>query len=88
MCTPASQGYRKISVDGFKALVIGQDEPGEAIWELKAALDGEKITLFLDDGPVRPEAYVPESVNLDSVDGKCECGHLEPTALVGIAGFF
>ena len=63
-------GYRRFAVDGQKAVVTGADGPKESEWTLQAAVDGDKVTLFLDDGPVRPEAYDPTSVDMAQIDGQ------------------
>ena len=63
------RGYRELVLTGAgKAVVKGKDEPSDAGWELRALVDGPKVTLLLVDGPVRPEAYDPTSVNIESVD--------------------
>ena len=63
------RGYREFVLTGAgKAVVKGKDEPTDAGWELQALVDGPKVTLLLVDGPVRPEAYDPTSVNIESVD--------------------
>ena len=63
------RGYREFILTGDgKAVVKGKDEPTDAGWELQALVDGPKVTLLLVDGPVRPEAYDPTSVNIESVE--------------------
>lgn len=63
-------GYRRISVVGATATVVGRDEPSAPEWRLRATTDGDAIALELDAASVQPS----DGVSVEEAEG----GRLAP----------